>query len=83
IFLIILSFFIRNFEYHLSIGFILLVFTIIFYDFKPYKIFSIIVYFFMVISAFYLGKNIREIFKGVLLGIISSIFGYFLSILYN
>ncbi|MEM4182129.1 MAG: hypothetical protein QXX68_03220 [Candidatus Pacearchaeota archaeon] len=80
--LLIFSFFIKNFEYHLSLGFILMVFTIIFYNFKPYKIFSIIVYLLMILSAYYLGFSKKEIFKGILLGVLSTVFGYFLTLLF-
>lgn len=77
--LLILSFFIKDFEYHLALGFVLIVFTLLFYNYLPYHIFSVIVYIIMIISAMYLGDTKKRIIKGVVLGIISTVVGYLLT----
>ena len=77
--LLIFSFFIKNYEYHLALGFILVIFTLLFYDFLPYDIFSIVVYIIMIMSALYLKIEKIKIIKGIFLGIICTIIGYYLT----
>ena len=59
-----------------GIGFILVVFTSLFYNHWIFNIFAIIVYSGIVASLFYLKEPKKEILMGILLGIISSAAGY-------
>ena len=76
---LLLTIFIKKSEYHMAFGIILVFFLIRFYEFLPYNIFSSIVYLLMIISAIYLKKPIKNIFKGILLGLISLVISFYLS----
>ena len=59
-----------------GIGLILVVFTSLFYGHPLFAVFASLVYIGIVISLFYLKKEKREIWKGILLGAISATVGY-------
>jgi len=64
-----------------GLGLILLFFTAVFYNYLPFTIFGALAYLGLIFSLFYLHKEKVEIFKGVLLGAISTGIGYYAVIL--
>lgn len=65
-------------EMRAGIGFILLVFTSLFYQNWLFAVFALIVYAGIIISLFYLGKDKKDVVKGVIFGFLSSGIGYVL-----
>ncbi len=63
-------------EIHAGLGVILLCFTSLFYRHILFTIFALLLYVGIIFSLFYLGKDRKEIIKGVLLGSISTIISY-------
>jgi hypothetical protein len=63
---------------HAGIGVILVVFTSIFYKSWLFGAFAVLIYIGIIISLFYLKKDKREIFKGILFGALSAAIGYFI-----
>ena len=66
---------------HIARGFILVIFTSIFYKALPFTIFSILVWGCMIYSLVYLKTSTREILKGIALGVVSVIISYSLTLL--
>tara|TARA_Y100000310_G_scaffold129409_1_gene128535 strand:+ start:171 stop:548 length:378 start_codon:yes stop_codon:yes gene_type:complete len=69
----------KNFNQHLSRAFVLVVFTIIFYKQLIYTVFAVIVFLFLLVSLVYLKIDKKEISFGLVLGVISSLIGYYLA----
>ena len=69
----------KNFNQHLSRAFVLVVFTIIFYKQLIYTVFAVIVFLLILASLVYLKIDKKEINFGLILGIISSLIGYYLA----
>lgn len=63
-------------ELHAGVGFILLIFTSLFYHHLLFTIFALIVYVGIIISLFYLKRDGMLILKGILLGMVSAGIGY-------
>ena len=63
-------------ELRAGIGFILLVFTSLFYKTWLFAVFAVLVYAGVIISLFYLHRDRREVFKGIFLGVLSAGIGY-------
>jgi hypothetical protein len=78
--LILVSFIIKNANHHLARAFALVVFTSLFYKDNLYTIFAVLLWIFMVLSAFYIKINKKSIFKGIILGIFASLVSYYLSL---
>jgi hypothetical protein len=78
--LILVSFIIKNANHHLARAFVLVVFTSLFYKDNLYTIFAVLLWIFMVLSAFYIKINKKSIFKGIILGIFASLVSYYLSL---
>lgn len=66
-------------DIHSGLGFILVVFISLYYDHPLFTIFTILIYFGMIISSFYLKVKSKEITKGILFGIISTIISYLIT----
>ncbi len=66
---------------HIARGFILVIFTSIFYKALPFTIFSILVWCVMIYSLVYLKTGTREILKGIALGVVSVIISYSITLL--
>ena len=77
--LIVLSFVIKNANHHLARAFVLVVFTSLFYKDKLFTAFALMLWFFMILTAFYIKENRKSIFKGIALGFIAALAGYYLS----
>ena len=78
--LIILSLVIKNANHHLARAFVVVVFTSLFYKDVPFTIFAALVWIFMIGSAFYIKENKKSIYRGIVLGIIAALVGYYLSL---
>ena len=77
--LLIFSFFIKECDFHLARGLILVVLTIIFYNGARFTIFAVILLFLMIIASLYAGKAKSEALKGLVIGAICAALGYFLA----
>ena len=62
---------------HSGLGFILLLFISNYYFDLKFAIFATLAYMLLIASLVYLKKNNKEIFKGILFGIVSSAISYF------
>jgi hypothetical protein len=82
--LFVLSFIVKDYERHLARGFVLLVFTILFYkadrDIFSFAIFLSILFAVMIVSALYLRKDKFNILKGVLMGVFATMISYYLAL---
>jgi hypothetical protein len=65
-------------ELRAGLGFILLIFTSLFYADRLFTLFAMIVYAGLIAALFYLGKERKEIIKGLCLGAASAGCGYFI-----
>jgi len=79
IFLMIISLFIKNTENHISRLTVLTVFTILFYNQMRFTIFVIILFCVIILSALVLKIKKNLIMNGIILGILSSIIGFFIT----
>ena len=79
-FLMLSSFFIKKANHHLARAFVLVVFTSLFYKDAPFTVFAALVWVFMIGSAFYIKENKKSVYRGIVLGIIASLVGYYLSL---
>ena len=61
-------------------AFVLVVFTSLFYKDAPFTVFAALVWVFMIGSAFYIKENKKSVYRGIVLGIIASLVGYYLSL---
>ena len=73
----ILFFLIKNSNLHIARSFVILVFTSLFYKEMLYIVFAAIIWLLLLISAFYLKRSIGFIIRGVIIGVISSLAGYY------
>jgi len=73
----ILSLLIKNTETNISRTLMLAFFTIIFYNVIEFTIMASLIFIAVIISAIYLKKTKPEISKGIALGVISTIIGYY------
>lgn len=72
---------VRGSNLHIARGFILVIFTSIFYSALPFTVFSILVWCGMIYSLYYLKTGARDILKGIALGVASVIISYSLTLL--
>ena len=79
--LIVLSKIIKNSNLHIARGFVLIVFTSLFYNDLFYTAFVSLLFLVMLISSAYLKEKKSRIAKGVLLGIATSLASYYLAML--
>ena len=77
--LIVLSFIIKNTNHHIARAVPLVVFTSLFYQDNLFTVFAILLFIVMILSAFYIKIKNEEIVKGVVLGLIASLVGYYFS----
>ena len=78
--LMLFYFIIKNANYHIARAFVLVVFTSLFYKDNFYTIFVSLIWLFMMGAAFYIKLKKESIFKGIILGIIAVLAGYYLSL---
>ena len=79
--LFLLSFLVKDYERHLARGVVLMVFIILFYradrDITSFAIFLAFLFIVMIASAIYLEKDKISILKGIIMGILATLAGYF------
>jgi len=79
--LIVISHFIKDHDAYLARGLILSVFVILFYTDIVFTSFVALVFFGLIASSHYLGSKIDKITKGLLLGVVSTIAGYYFALI--
>ena len=79
--LIVLSLILKNSNQHIARGFIVVSFTSLFYKAPLYTTFAFLTWAGMVLSSKYLKIKNKEIFKGIAIGIISTLASYWLVLL--
>jgi len=70
----------RRFDTYIARGIILAVFTNLYYNSTIYLIFVSIVFIMMILSSYHIRNSKQNILKGVMIGVISSVIGYFTSV---
>jgi hypothetical protein len=73
----ILYFIIKNSNLHIARSLVIVAFTSLFYQAMLYTIFAALVWILLVVSAYYIKRNIGFIMRGVIIGVISSFLGYY------
>ena len=68
---------------HSGLGIILLFFTSIFYNYLPFTIFATLIYASLIFSLINLKKDKKEINKGIVFGVMSTIISYYLVSYFN
>ena len=69
-----------DFNRHLSRIFVLIVFTILFYNQFIFTIFAIVVGLIMLLSLIYLKESFKRILFGLIFGVLASLLGYYLTL---
>jgi len=80
--LIVLSFIIKNTNHHIARAVPLVVFTSLFYQDNLFTVFAMLLFVVMILSTFYIKIKNEEIVKGVVLGLIASLVGYYLNLFF-
>mgnify|MGYP001563862404 CR=1 FL=1 len=73
----ILYFIIKNSDLHVARSLAAVVFTSIFYNALLYTFFAALVWVLLVIAAYYVKRNMGFVLRGVIIGLISSVAGYY------
>lgn len=73
----ILYFMIKNSSFHVARAFVAVIFTSFFYKETLYTVFASIIFVLLLISAYYIKRNLGFIFRGLIIGVISSLAGHF------
>ena len=79
IFIFISFFIIKNTNLHVARSFVILIFINMFYNSSIFSLFSSIIWLLIVVSAYYLSRNLTVIVKGIVIGLVSSLLGYYLT----
>ena len=80
IILILLSFIIKNVNHHIARAFVLVIFTSLFYKDILFSFFAAVVWIFIIGSAFYIKESKKSIYKGIVLGIVTVLVSYYMSL---
>jgi len=78
--LVVLSFIVKKADMYVARCFVLWVFTSLFYKHSLYTVFAFLLWAFLIVSSHYLKVKKDVIVKGVILGIVSSLVGYYLAV---
>lgn len=79
IFLLIITIFYKKFDSYSARAFILVVFTIMFYDAPVYNWFAILAMIGLIISSYFVGNTRKDIIKGLIIGLICTLAANFLA----
>ena len=79
LFIFILYFIIKNSDLHVARSFAALIFVSLFYKEMFFTFFASLVWILLLVSAYYLKRNIGLVFRGIAIGSISSLIGYYLA----
>lgn len=77
----ILYFIVKGPNLHIARSLAVVIFTSLFYKEMVFTVFASLVWILLVISAYYIKKEIRFVIMGIIIGLISSIAGYYLALL--
>jgi len=77
--LILLSFIIKNANAHIARAVPLVAFTSLFYKDNLFTFFAVLLFVFMLFAAVYIKIKKKEIFNGIVVGILASLAAYYLS----
>lgn len=75
--ILILYFVIKNSNMHIARALGTLVFTSLFYDEMLFTIFASLIWVLLLISAYYIKRNIGPVIRGIIIGLISALAGYY------
>ncbi len=75
--ILILYFIIKDSNLHIARAFAIIVFTSIFYKAMLYTFFAVLVWILLLVSAYYLKKKICSILRGIIIGLLGSVIGYY------
>lgn len=73
----ILYFIIKDSNMHIARSFVVVIFTSLFYKEMLYTVFAFLVWVLLVASGYYIKRNIGSLFRGIIIGIMSSLLGYY------
>ena len=73
----ILYFLIKNSNLHVARSFVAVMFTILFYKEMIYTVFASLIWVLLLVSAYYLKRNVGNVLRGVIIGIISFLVVYY------
>ena len=73
----ILFFIIKNANLHVARAFVALVFTSLFYKEMIYTVFASLIWILLLISAYYIKGKIGFVVRGFIIGLLSSVVGYY------
>ena len=73
----ILYFIIKDSNMHIVRSFAVVIFTSLFYKEMLYTFFAFLVWVLLVVSGYYIKRNIGSLFRGIIIGIMSSLLGYY------
>ena len=75
--MLILYFLIKNSNLHVARAFVALIFTSLFYKESLFTVFASLVWVLLLLAAYYIKRKISSVFKGIVIGAISSLAGYY------
>ena len=75
--MLILYFIIKNSNFHVARSLVALIFTSFFYKETVYTFFASIIFILLLISAYYTKRNLGFAVRGIIIGLISSLAGYY------
>lgn len=75
--ILILYFIIKDSNLHIARAFAIIVFTSIFYKAMLYTFFAVLVWILLLVSAYYLKRKIGSILRGIIIGLLGSVIGYY------
>lgn len=77
--ILILHFIIKDASLHVARSLVALVFVSIFYNEMIFTFFAFLVWLLLLVSAYHIKRNVVYIIKGVIIGLLSTIVGYYLA----
>jgi len=77
----ILYFIIKNSNLHIGRALVILVFTSLFYKEMLFTTFTALIWILLLVSAYYLKRSFGFVFRGILIGILSSLAGYYVAMI--
>jgi hypothetical protein len=82
ILIFLISLFYKEIDFYVVRSFVIMLFTSLFYNNSTFSFFAILAFVGVCFSRYYLKEDFIEIFKGLIVGIIVSLGGYYLPLIY-
>ena len=73
----ILYFLVKDSNLHIARSLVTVIFTSLFYNEMLYTVFASLIWILLVVAAYYIKRNSWHVSKGIIIGIISSLAGYY------